>query len=44
MGWGVLELSGAVELVLWWGDGTTRAAWFCSSTGGLVAWSEVGEA
>lgn len=42
MGWGVLELGQGVELVVWWGDGTTRAAWFSPSTGGLVAWSAIG--
>jgi len=43
-GCGVLELSGPIELIVYFGDGQTRAVWLWSESGRMVGWAVVGEA
>lgn len=40
----VLELDDALELLVYFGDGVTRAAWLWSQTGRVLAWARVGVA
>lgn len=38
------ELPADIELLVYWGDGQTRAVWLWSQTGRVAWWSGVGEA